>query len=309
MISVFIDGGHGTTGLEISDRLSGRHDIGLIEIAEASRKDPLARREAINDADVVILCLPDEAAREAVSLIGNGRTRVIDASTAHRTADNWVFGFHEIDPDGLERVSAAKRISNPGCYSTGFLALVKPLVRAGLIPADWPLTVNAVSGYSGGGKTMIAEFESNDVDTAWRTYALSLGHKHVPEMQKHAGLTNAPIFAPSVAKTYRGMVVDVPLMTGALPKKPTVAEIESVLAARYASSPIVSLVSDFDEPHLTIEHAANTDRLDLFVFGDASGTQVRLVAALDNLGKGAAGAAVQTLNLIAGLPETEGLRL
>ncbi len=309
MTTVFIDGGHGTTGLEIRDRLCGRRDIDLIDIAEALRKDPRARREAINDADVVILCLPDDAARDAVSLIDNERTRVIDASSAHRTADNWVFGFHEIDPDGLERVSAAKRVSNPGCYSTGFLALVKPLVRAGLIPAEWPLSVNAISGYSGGGKAMIAEFENNETDTAWRTYALSLGHKHVPEMQRHAGLTHAPLFSPSVARTYRGMVVDVPLMTAAMPKKPSAKEIEAVLAERYAASPIVSLVTDFDEPHLTIEHAANTDRLDVFVFANATGTQVRLVAALDNLGKGAAGAAVQTLNILAGLPETEGLRL
>ena len=309
MTSVFIDGGHGTTGLEINDRLSGRHDVGLIEIAEPLRKDPRARREAINDADVVILCLPDDAARQAVSLIDNRRTRVIDASTAHRTADNWVFGFHEIDPDGLERIRAAKRISNPGCYSTGFLALVKPLVCAGLIPADWPLSVNAVSGYSGGGKTMIAEFESEDTETAWRTYALGLAHKHVPEMQWHAGLTHAPLFAPSVARTYRGMVVDVPLMTGAMPKRPSAEDIESALAERYAGSPIVSLVRNFNEPHLTIEYAANTDRLDLFVFANASGTQVRMVAALDNLGKGAAGAAVQTLNILAGLPETQGLRL
>ena len=309
MTSVFIDGGHGTTGLEINDRLSGRHDIGLIEIAEPLRKDPRARREAINDADVVILCLPDDAARQAVSLIDNSRTRVIDASTAHRTAENWVFGFHEIDPDGLERIRAAKRISNPGCYSTGFLALVTPLVRAGLIPADWPLSVNAVSGYSGGGKTMIAEFESEDTETAWRTYALGLAHKHVPEMQWHAGLTHAPLFAPSVARTYRGMVVDVPLMTGAMPKRPSAEDIESALAERYAGSPIVSLVRNFNEPHLTIEYAANTDRLDLFVFANASGTQIRMVAALDNLGKGAAGAAVQTLNILAGLPETQGLRL
>ena len=295
--------------MEIADRISGRRDIVLIEIAETLRKDPRARREAINDADVVILCLPDDAAREAVSLIDNKRTRVIDASTAHRTADNWVFGFHEIDPDGLERVMGAKRISNPGCYSTGFLALVKPLVRAGLIPADWPLAVNAVSGYSGGGKAMIAEFENGDTDTAWRTYALGLGHKHVPEMQRHAGLAHAPLFAPSVARTYRGMVVDVPLMTGAMPKRPSAEEIESALAELYAGSPIVSLVRNFNETHLTIEHAANTDRLALFVFANASETQIRLVAALDNLGKGAAGAAVQTLNILAGLPETEGLRL
>ena len=309
MTSVFVDGAHGTTGLEIRDRLSGRGDIGLIEIDEALRRDPRARREAINDADIAILCLPDDAARDAVSLINNDRTCVIDASTAHRTSDNWVFGFHEIDPDGLDRIRTAKRISNPGCYSTGFLALVKPLVRAGLIPPDWPLTVNAVSGYSGGGKAMIEEFETGNADTAWRTYALGLAHKHVPEMQRHAGLVHAPLFAPSVARTYRGMIVDVPLMIGAMPGKPSANAIRTVLADLYATSPIIALLHDFDEANLTIESAANTDRLDLFVFSNAAGDQVRLVAALDNLGKGAAGAAVQTLNILAGLSEVEGLRL
>jgi N-acetyl-gamma-glutamyl-phosphate reductase len=309
MTSIFVDGGHGTTGLEIRERLVGRTDISVIEIDGARRKDADTRREALNDADIVILCLPDDAAREAVALIDNDRTRVIDASTAHRTAKGWVFGFHEIDDQGMESLMAARRVSNPGCYSTGFLALVKPLVRAGLIPADWPLSVNAVSGYSGGGKSMIAEFESGGTDTAWRTYALSLAHKHVPEMQRHAGLLHAPLFAPSVARTYRGMIVDVPLMIGAIPGKPSAAALRNALAQQYADSPIVSLVRDFDDTHLAIEHAAGTDRLDLFVFANAEGDQVRLVAALDNLGKGAAGAAVQTLNIMAGLAETEGLRL
>ena len=309
MTSVFVDGGHGTTGLEIGERLVGRTDISVMEIDGARRKDADTRREALNDADIVILCLPDDAAREAVALIDNDRTRVIDASTAHRTATDWVFGFHEIDDQGMESLMAARRVSNPGCYSTGFLALVKPLVRTGLIPADWPLSVNAVSGYSGGGKAMIAEFESGGTDTAWRTYALSLAHKHVPEMQRHAGLLHAPLFAPSVARTYRGMIVDVPLMIGAIPGKPSAAVLRDALAQQYADSPIVSLVRDFDDAHLAIEHAAGTDRLDLFVFANAEGDQVRLVAALDNLGKGAAGAAVQTLNIMAGLAETEGLRL
>lgn len=309
MTSVFIDGGHGTTGLEIRERLAGRADLHLLDIDEARRKDLGARRDALNAADIVILCLPDDAAREAVALIDNKRTRVIDASTAHRTATGWVFGFHELNPGGKDILQNATRVSNPGCYSTGFLALVKPLVDAGLIPSDWPLTVNAVSGYSGGGKAMIAEFEDGGAGTAWRSYALNLAHKHVPEMQKHSGLVHAPLFAPSVARTYRGMIVDVPLMTGAMPGVPTVTAIRSALAERYADSPIVSLVSPFDEAHLTIEHAANTDRLDLFVFANAAGSQVRLVAALDNLGKGAAGAAVQTLNIMAGLAETQGLRL
>lgn len=309
MTSVFIDGGHGTTGLEIRERLAGRMDVTVIEIDEARRKDADARREALNDADIVVLCLPDEAAREAVALVTNGRTRIIDASTAHRTAPDWTFGFHEIGDRGMDLLRDAKRVSNPGCYSTGFLALVTPLVRAGLVPVNWPLTVNAVSGYSGGGKAMIAEFESGAADTAWRTYALGLAHKHVPEMQRHAGLAHAPLFAPSVANTYRGMIVDVPLQTGAMSGKPSSEAIRTALAAHYMGSPIVSLVTGFSEANLTIERAANTDRLDLFVFSDAEDTQVRLVAALDNLGKGAAGAAVQTLNIMAGLAETEGLRL
>ena len=309
MTSVFIDGGHGTTGLEIRQRLAGRKDIDLLELHETVRKNAESRREALNDADIVVLCLPDDAAREAVGLINNNRTRIIDASTAFRTSPDWTFGFHEIDERGIESLRSSKRVSNPGCYSTGFLALVKPLVRAGLIPADLPLTVNAVSGYSGGGKAMIAEFESGGSPTAWRTYGLGLAHKHVPEMQCHAGLTHPPLFAPSVAHTYRGMIVDVPLQIAAIPGRPTPETIRAVLSEHYVGSPIVSLVSDFDEANLTIEQAANSDRLELFVFANASGSQVRLVAALDNLGKGAAGAAVQTLNIMSDLAETSGLRL
>ena len=309
MTSVFIDGGHGTTGLEIRERLAGRSGIALVEIEEARRKDADARREALNDADIVVLCLPDDAAREAVSLIANNSTRVIDASTAHRTAPGWAYGFHEIFQGGLDRLAEASRVSNPGCYPTGFLALVKPLVDAGLVPADWPLTVNAVSGYSGGGKAMIAEFETGDTETAWRTYGLSLAHKHVPEMQMHAGLTHAPIFAPSVARRYSGMIVEVPLMTGAMPGKPASEAIRDALRKAFEPSPIVSLVENFDGSALTIEQATGTDRLELFVFANERDTQVRLCAALDNLGKGAAGAAVQTLNILAGMPETEGLRL
>jgi N-acetyl-gamma-glutamyl-phosphate reductase len=306
---VFVDGGHGTTGLEIVERLTGRAEFSLITLDDSQRKDMAARRDAINAADVVFLCLPDDAAREAVALVDNPHTRIIDASTAHRTADGWAFGFHEIEAGGKERLAAAKRISNPGCYSTGFVALVRPLVDAGLIPADWPLSVNAVSGYSGGGKAMIAEFEQSGTDTAWRTYALSLAHKHVPEMQHRSGLIHAPLFAPAVARTYRGMVVDVPLMTDLLPGKPDPDAIRAVLAARYAGSPIVNFIGDYDEALLTIEHAAGSDRLDLFVFANADGTRVRLTAALDNLGKGASGAAVQSLNLISGLDETAGLKL
>ena len=307
MTRVFIDGGHGTTGLEIAERLKDRPELSLLTIDADKRREVAARQEALNAADVVILCLPDDAAREAVSLIDNPTTRVIDASTAHRTAPSWLYGFPELM--GREAVATAQRVSNPGCYATGFIALLAPLIRAGLLPADWPYVCNAVSGYSGGGKAMIAEFEDGPAPTAWRTYALGLGHKHVPEMQAHCGLVHPPLFAPSVAPTHRGMIVDIPLMTGAMPGRPSAQSLAEGLAQAYAGSPVVQVVQGFDDPNLTIEHSAGTDRLDLFVFGRADGTQVRLIAALDNLGKGAGGAAVQSLNLMAGLPETAGLRL
>lgn len=307
MTRVFIDGGHGTTGLEISERLSGRPELSLISLSDENRKDLSARRDAINSSDVVILCLPDDAAREAVSLIENDTTRVIDASTAHRTDPAWVFGFPEVV--GHDAVAGAKRVSNPGCYSTGFIALIAPLVRAGVLPSDWPYVCNAVSGYSGGGKSMIAEFETGVAATAWRTYALSLSHKHVPEMQVRSGLAYPPLFAPSVASTHRGMIVDVPLMTSAMPGNPSAADMRDALHSAYDSSAVVHVVDGFDEANLTIERCANTDRLELFVFAHPEDAQIRLVAALDNLGKGAGGAAVQSLNLMAGLPETAGLRL
>jgi N-acetyl-gamma-glutamyl-phosphate reductase len=292
---VFIDGAAGTTGLEIEARLAGRREYALIRLEDAKRRDAAARRDALNAADFVILCLPDDAAREAVSLIDNPRTRVIDASTAHRTEAGWTYGFPELVPG----VADAMRVSNPGCYATGFIALVAPLVRSGLIAADARLSCNAVSGYSGGGKAMIAEFEGPN-PPVWRTYALGLAHKHVPEMQAHCGLAHAPLFAPSVANTYRGMIVEVPFFgINADAARETLRE-------TYAGSPIVA-VKEFDDASLTIEHAAGTDRLDLFVF--SNGPQTRLVAALDNLGKGASGAAVQSLNLMAGVDQTAGLKL
>ena len=306
---IFVDGAVGTTGLEIAGRLEGRTDLEIIALDDGQRKDSIARRDALNAADVVILCLPDDAAREAVALIDNPNTRVIDASTAHRTASDWVYGFHEIDPDGRRKIASAMRVSNPGCYPTGFLALITPLLRAGVIPAEWPVSVNAVSGYSGGGKAMIAEFESGNPPTAWRSYALTLAHKHVSEMHRHSGLVHAPLFAPSVANTYRGMIVDIPLLTGLMRDGPSPYVISAILRKAYADAALVNLVEAFDAAALTIEHAAGTDRLDLFVFGSADGRQLRLVAALDNLGKGAAGAAVQSLNLMIGADECTGLRV
>lgn len=305
--SLFIDGASGTTGLEIRERLSGRPEFSLILLDEARRKDADARRQAINDADFVILCLPDEAAREAVSLIANERTRVIDASTAHRVAPGWTYGFPELV--GHEAVAGAARVSNPGCYPTGFLGLVAPLVRAGIVPADWPLTVNAVSGYSGGGKKMIADYESGATPPAWQTYGLGLAHKHVPEMTRHAGLAVPPIFAPSVAPVLRGMIVDVPLHLGQLPGRPDAAAVRAALAEAYRGSPVVRVVDGYAEGTLAVERRSGTDGMDLFVFASENGAQVRLVAALDNLGKGASGAAVQNLNIMAGLDETSGLKL
>jgi N-acetyl-gamma-glutamyl-phosphate reductase len=307
--NIFIDGGAGTTGLEIRERLAGRDEIALVQLDEARRKDPAARREALNDADFVILCLPDDAAREAVSLIDNPRTRVIDASTAHRVADGWTYGFTELEPGQQAAIAEALRVSNPGCYPTGFLALVRPLVRAGLIPHDWPLNVNATSGYSGGGKAMIAEFENGESGgAAYRGYALDLSHKHVPEMQRHARLAHPPIFAPAVARIYRGMVVEVPLPLHAFVRRPSLETIENTLREAYDGSKLIR-VERRESGLVDIAADAGTDRLTLSVHGNAETGQARLIATLDNLGKGAAGAAVQNLNIMAGLDPVAGLTL
>lgn len=307
---VFIDGAAGTTGLEIRERLASRADIALVSLPEERRKDPRARADALNGADAVILCLPDAAAREAVSLLESPNVRVIDASTAHRTDPAWTYGFAELEADGRQRLSGSRRISNPGCYPTGFLALVRPLVRAGIVPADLALTVSAVSGYSGGGKAMIAAFEDAEApgatDTALRLYGLAMTHKHVPEMRRHAGIAHAPAFLPSVAHTYRGMLVEVPLHCHQI--SGDIRAVREVLAAAYEGSALVRLVED-DLASLEIERCAGSDRLDLFAFGSPESGQIRLIAALDNLGKGAAGAAVQNLNLALGIEETAGLRL
>ncbi|RZF66451.1 N-acetyl-gamma-glutamyl-phosphate reductase [Sphingomonas populi] len=305
---VFIDGAVGTTGLEIRDRLAGRADIEQIILDDELRKDAKARAEALNAADFVILCLPDAASREAVSLIENDRTRVIDASTAFRTTEGWTYGFPELEPGAADAVASAARVSNPGCYPTGFLALVRPLIRAGLIPADWPLTVNALSGYSGGGKAMIADYENGTPPSAARAYALALAHKHVGEMQKHARVEHPPIFTPTVANTYRGMIVEVPLPLHVFPRRPSLAACEAALRDAYKTSPIVRVV-DGDATTVAIEDDAGTDRLTLRVCGNAETGQARLIATLDNLGKGAAGAAVQNLNLMAGLDPVAGLTL
>lgn len=313
---VFIDGEAGTTGLQIRARLKGRDDLDFISLGEDKRKDAGARKEALNEADIVILCLPDDAAKEAVSLIGNSRTRVIDASTAHRVADGWVYGFPEMSADQRQVISGATRVTNPGCYPTGAIALVKPLVDAGLVPEGWPLTVNAVSGYSGGGKQMIAEFEDADAPghtkEAYRAYALSLAHKHVPEMQKNMGLQNPPLFTPNVGRYAQGMIVEVPLQLWALPGDVPLTALHETLAEAYDGQRFVSL-APYDEIAATAkldpEQLNGTNELKLFVFGNPKTKQARLMALLDNLGKGASGQAVQCLNIMIGADEALGVNL
>lgn len=307
-VTVFIDGAVGTTGLDIRERLSNRTDITVVTLDEARRKDAAARAEALNDADIAVLCLPDDAAREAVALVRSGTTRIVDASSAHRVAEGWTYGFPELDAGQADRIAQARFVANPGCYPTAFLALVAPLVRAELVPADWPLTYNATSGYSGGGKAMIAEFEEGATDTAFRAYALGLSHKHLPEMRAHAGLAHPPIFAPAVARLNRGMLGEVPLPLNQLPGAPSIAAIEDALASAYADSALIS-VSSGDIAAITIEENSGTDRMTLRVCGNAASGHVRLIATLDNLGKGAGGAAVQNLNIMAGLDPLAGLIL
>jgi N-acetyl-gamma-glutamyl-phosphate reductase len=311
---IFIDGAAGTTGLEIRERLAGREGLILISLSDAQRKDAAARKGALNSADLVILCLPDEAAKEAVSLIDNPQTRVIDASTAHRVADGWTYGFAELEPDGYQRIATAKRVSNPGCWSTGFLAIMRPLVRAGLVPPDFPVSAGGFSGYSGGGKSMIAEFEDKAsaayTQTVSRIYGLGLDHKHIPEMQKHAGLNHPPLFEPSVGRFYRGMLVEVPLQLWALPAKPKPRDVHAALVKAYAGRPLIKVASLEDAAAaktLDAEILGGSNALTLYVFANEKTAQVRVVAAFDNLGKGAGGAAVQNLNIMLGLPETTGL--
>jgi N-acetyl-gamma-glutamyl-phosphate reductase len=312
--TIFIDGEAGTTGLEIRERLEARPDLNLLLLGDR-RRDADARREALNGADAVILCLPDDAAREAVSMIENPSVKVIDASTAYRVAPGWAYGFPEMDAGQRALIARSQFVSNPGCYPTGFIALVRPLVKAGLVPANYPVTVNAVSGYSGGGKAMIAEFEaaakdSGGATTAYRAYGLTLRHKHVPEMTKRTGLSRDVLFTPAVGNYRQGMLVEVPLHLGALPETPSVERLHGALVEAYDGQRFVE-VADLEETEamtgIEPEGLNGTNRLRLHVFGDRNGEQARLVALLDNLGKGASGAAVQNLNIMLGLDEATGL--
>lgn len=297
---VFIDGEAGTTGLQIRERLAPRRDIELVQVDPARRKDPTARREALAAADIAILCLPDAAAKEAVALAEGLEVRFIDASTAHRVADGWVFGFPELTADARDAIAAAPRVSNPGCYSTGAIALAAPLVAAGLVAPDEIASINAVSGYTGGGKELIAEMES-DGAPAHFAYALAQGHKHLPEIMKHAGLTRRPVFAPAVGQFAQGMIVQIPVQLNGR----RIADLREALARHYDGARFVKVVEA--EARVVPTVLNGTNELHLSVHGsDENGCAV-LVAVLDNLGKGASGAAVQNLNLMIGADEGAGL--
>lgn len=303
MIKVFIDGSAGTTGLRIREMLGKREDISLIALPEQLRKDVAARRDAINGADAVFLCLPDDAAREAVGLVENKNTVVIDASTAHRTSPGWAYGFPELSARHRAAIVNGKRIANPGCYASGFLALVYPLVAAGVLPKDYPLVCHAVSGYSGAGKKGIAEYEAESRPESYdtpRLYALTLSHKHLPEMQAVCGLTRTPVFNPYVCDYYCGMTVNVPLFSDLLAKKVSVADVKELLRAHYAGAHFVTLG---EEPsgYVSANTLNGTNRMELLVNGNER--QILLTARFDNLGKGASGAAIQNMNLALGLDE------
>ena len=311
---IFIDGEAGTTGLQIRARLEGRSDVDLIGLADADRKNTDQRRQMLNGCDIAVLCLPDDAAREALTLIDNLDTRVIDASSAHRVAEGWVYGMPELDAEQTSRIAVAKRVSNSGCYAIASVGLLRPFVAAGLLPDDWPVTINAISGYSGGGKSLIAEFENatapNHTEAPYFVYGLGLDHKHVPEIEKWSGLRVRPLFVPSVGRFAQGMIVQVPLQLGALPGSPSPAEIHAALSDHYAGRRFVKvapLAAASGADRLEPEALNGTNELRLHVFANERHGQAILVALLDNLGKGASGLAVQNLNIMLGLPEETGL--
>ncbi len=311
---IFIDGEAGTTGLQIRSRLVGREDVELISLPDEARKDPAARTEALNGADLSILCLPEAASRDAVSMIENPDTRVIDASIAYRTDPAWVYGFAEYGPGQRQKIAAAKRVSNPGCYAFAAVAMVHPLVAAGLLPADFPVTVYGVSGYSGGGRKLIEAFENpdleNGIDSPFRLYALGLDHKHTEEIRVHGSLDARPLFVPSVGRFSQGMIVSLPLHLDAVPGSPGLKAVHGALADHYQGQRFVT-VAGLDEAastdHLDPEGLNGSNELGIFVFGNEKHGQALVCALLDNLGKGASGQAVQNMNLMLGLCEGAGL--
>lgn len=307
---VFVDGQEGTTGLQINEYLAKRSDVTLLRIAADKRKDLAERKRLINLSDVTFLCLPDDAAKESVSLVDNPKTCVIDASTAHRVNPGWVFGLPELAKGQREKIRAAKRIANPGCHASAFILAVKPLVAAGLLPANTPLAANSITGYSGGGKKMIEQYQSPQRIDAPRPYALSLAHKHLPEMCAYTGLSTAPIFQPIVGPFYKGLAVTVFLHPQQLARASSPAEVRQVLADYYAGEPFIrvaplDLDANTDGGFFNVEGSNDSNRVDLFVFGNSE--RMLLIARLDNLGKGASGAAVQAMNVHLGVEESRGL--
>lgn len=301
---VFIDGEAGTTGLELRARLERRSDLELLHLPPEKRKDPRARRELLNEVDLAILCLPDEAAREAVSWIENPSVRILDASSAHRVAEGWVYGFPELIRGQAERIASARQVANPGCYATGATALIRPLVEAGLLPAGFPVSLHAISGYSGGGRPLIEAMERGEdhpLAGDYRAYGLNLRHKHVPEIQRYGALEHPPIFSPSVARFRQGMLVYLPLPLWALPKAPRPRELYDAFAEHYQGQPNIRVLWGEGLASLDPQALNGTNLLELFVFGEEEREQALLVARLDNLGKGASGAAVQNLELMLGL--------
>ncbi|MCD7741221.1 MAG: N-acetyl-gamma-glutamyl-phosphate reductase [Ruminococcus sp.] len=312
-IKVFIDGSAGTTGLKIYERFENREDIEILTIDDEHRKDVNARSELINSSDVTFLCLPDAAAIEAVSLVKNDKVKIIDASTAHRTNADWDYGFPELSKEHRDNIAKSKRVANPGCYASGFISLVYPLVKSGVLPEDYPLTCHAVSGYSGGGKKMIATLENDDKPVECfspRQYALTQSHKHLPEMQKVCGLKYKPMFNPIVDDYYSGMAVSVPLISRCLNKQYTPKDIHEILSEHYEGQRFVRVMElggrdTLSDGFLAANTLAGTNDMQLFVFGNDE--QILLVSRLDNLGKGASGAAVQNMNIMFGLDEGTGL--